>query len=102
MDKNIKFIIGALILVIGWGLMIAAVPAYAFFWRVDNEPGAAKIPVLLWASISFLSSGGLLFLSANIYLISKRSKVIFIAWGLCLAAAMVACSLSPVLLFFMV
>jgi hypothetical protein len=73
-----------------------------FFWRVDNEPGAAKIPELLWAAICFASSGGLIFVATNLYLILQKSKAIFIAWGICLVTGMGACSLSPILLLFMV
>jgi len=97
--KNIQ---AATIMLISWLLLSAAIPTYAFFWRVDNEPGAKKIPELLWAAVCFLSSGGLLFISTNIYLIIQRSKLIFITWGLCLIITIMACSLSPVLLLFMV
>jgi hypothetical protein len=102
LNTQTKHILASFILVLGWLLIIMAFPSYALFWRVDNEPGAAKIPELLWTAICFLSSGGLLFLSANIYLIIQRSKAIFVAWGLCLVAGIVACGLSPILLIFMV
>ena len=85
-----------------WLLLIAATPTYAFYWRVNNEPGANKIPELLWATICFLLTGGLLLFFTNIYLITQRTKVLFIAWGLCLVIAIMACSLSPILLLFMV
>jgi len=102
MTDQTKILLMVVFVVLGWLLILAAIPSYAFFWRVDNEPGAAKIPELLWATFCFLSTGGLLFLAANIYLISQRSKAIFIAWGFCLVAGIGACSLSPILLLFMV
>lgn len=101
-DLTPKTITASVLIMVGWLLLLAAVPAYAFFWRVDNEPGAAKIPELLWAAICFLTSGGFTFLAANFYLIAKRSKAILIAWGICLLIAITACSLSPILLLFMV
>ena len=102
MNTQNKQIIALLLIIFGWLLMIAAVPSYAFFWRVDNEPGAAKIPALLWTAICFISSGGIIFLAANIYLAAQKSKMIFLAWGVCLVLGVAACSLAPILLLFMV
>lgn len=102
MTTQTKLVFAAILLVLGWVLIISAVPAYAFFWRVDNEPGARKIPELFWAAVCLLSAGGITFLVANVYLLGQKSKLIFIAWGLCLFAGMAACSLSPILLLFMV
>jgi hypothetical protein len=34
-----------------WLFILLSGVFYAFFWRVDNEPGAREFPALLWAAI---------------------------------------------------
>ena len=87
----------------GWLSILISGVFYAFFWRVDNEPGAKDFPGYLWTAISFCSIGGLAFLGSHIYLIIKKNwKVILIAWAVCIALLIGAISLSPILLLFMV
>jgi hypothetical protein len=105
MPKSIqlKEILSALLVASGWGSMLLSVVFYLLFWRVDNEPGAKDVPGLLWAAISFCSLGGLTFLGSNIYLMVKKSWVVFvIAWLVCVALLIGAVSLSPILLLLMV
>lgn len=100
--KN-KELFGGLLLSGGWGLMLCSIVFYLFFWRVDNEPGAKDVPVLLWAAILFCSLGGLTFLGSNIYLTTKKAwMVLVIAWVVCAVLLVGAVSLSPILLLFMV
>lgn len=92
-----------LLLLVGWSGMLVSVAFYLLFWRVDNEPGAKDIPQLLWAAIFFLSTGGLAFLAANIYLLMRRAwKAYLIAAGGALLILLVALCLSPALLIFLV
>ncbi len=98
-----KEILGGVTLAGGWLSILISAFVYAFFWRVDNEPGAKAIPGLLWAAISFCSIGGLAFLGSHIYLIIKKAwLLILIAWAVCIALLVGAISLSPILLLFMV
>lgn len=98
-----KEILSGLMLSGGWLFALISVVFYAFFWRVDNEPGAKDIPALLWTAISFCSVGGLAFLGGHIYLIKEKAWwVLLVAWGLCFALLVGAISLAPILLLFMV
>ncbi|MCP4140470.1 MAG: hypothetical protein GY755_09305 [Chloroflexi bacterium] len=100
---KIKEIISGFSLVCGWLFILISCVVYAFFWRVDNEPGAKDIPALLWVAISFCSLGGLSFLGSHIYLIRQKAwTLILIAWGVCIALLVGAITLLPVLLIFMV
>ena len=103
MKTENKEILAGLTLAGGWLSILVSVAIYAFFWRVDNEPGARDFPGLLWAAISFCSIGGLAFLGNHIYLIIKKAwMIILIAWVVCIALLIGAISLSPILLLFMV
>ena len=98
-----KEILGGALLAGGWLSILVSGVFYAFFWRVDNEPGAKDFPGLLWAAISFCSLGGLSFLGGHIYLIIKKNwKIILVAWAVCIALLVGAISLSPILLLLMV
>lgn len=98
-----KEILSTLSIAGGWLLILLSGVFYAFFWRVDNEPGAKDIPALLWSAISFCSLGGLAFLGGHIYLITKKAwKLMLIAWVVCIVLLIGAISLSPILLLFMV
>lgn len=98
-----KEIIGALTLSSGWASMLFSIALYAFFWRVDNEPGAKDVPALWWGAVSFCLLGGLAFLGGNIYLVKEKAWSVFvIAWVVCIALFVGAITLSPILLFFMV
>jgi len=100
--KNKEILAGAIIAG-GWLSVLISGVFYAFFWRVDNEPGARDFPGLLWAATSFCSLGGLAFLGSHIYLIIKKNwKIILIAWAICIALLVGAVSLAPILLLFMV
>lgn len=95
-------ILSAILLTVGWLSILISGFVYAFFWRVDNEPGASGTS-LLWAAISFCSLGGLTFLGSHIYLIIQKAwLLILIAWVVCIVLLVGAVSLSPILLFFMV
>jgi len=103
MKTGKKEILAGVTLAGGWLSILISGVFYAFFWRVDNEPGAKDFPTLLWAAISFCSLGGLSFLGSHIYLIIKKSwKITLIAWAVCIALLAGAISLSPILLLFMV
>ena len=103
MKKETKEILAGVTLTGGWLSVLVSGVFYAFFWRVDNEPGAKDFPGLLWAAISFCSLGGLSFLGSHIYLIIKKNwMVILLAWAVCIALLVGAISLSPILLLFMV
>jgi len=100
---KLKEILSGLTLSGGWLFMLVSLVFYAFFWRVDNEPGAKDFPGLLWAAISFCSLGGLAFLGGHIYLIKEKAWwVLLAAWALCVALLVGAVSLAPLLLLFMV
>ncbi|HKJ39014.1 MAG TPA: hypothetical protein VJ972_09575 [Anaerolineales bacterium] len=100
---KLKEILSGLTLSGGWLFMLVSLVFYAFFWRVDNEPGAKDFPGLLWAAISFCSLGGLAFLGGHIYLIKEKAWwVLLAAWALCIALLVGAVSLAPLLLLFMV
>ena len=98
-----KEILSGLTLSGGWLFMLASLVFYAFFWRVDNEPGAKDFPQLLWAAIFFCSIGGLAFLGGHIYLIKEKAWWVLVgAWAICIALLVGAISLAPILLLFMV
>ena len=100
---NGKRVLTAASLAGGWLFMLISIIFYAFFWRVDNEPGAKNVPALLWTAISFCSLGGLSFIGSHIYLIIKKSwKIILIAWAICILLLVGAFTLAPILLLFMV
>ena len=75
---------------------------YAFNWRVSNEPGFSTAWEWLAPGIAFCGVGALIFVGSNIYLIMRRSKLIFLGWGLCIPVTGGAVSLAPILLLFMV
>ncbi|MCP4416078.1 MAG: hypothetical protein GY805_05625 [Chloroflexi bacterium] len=94
---------GILLQLGGWASMLLSIVFYLFFWRVDNEPGAKELPVLLWTAVSLCSLGGLAFLGGNILLIIKRAWLpLGIGWALCIALLIGAITLAPILLLFMV
>lgn len=98
-----KEILSGLTLSGGWLFMLVSLVFYAFFWRVDNEPGAKDFPQLLWAAIFFCSIGGLAFLGGHIYLIKEKAWWVLVgAWAICIALLVGAISLAPILLLFMV
>ena len=98
-----KEILSGLTLSGGWLFMLVSLVFYAFFWRVDNEPGAKAIPQLLWTAISFCSIGGLAFLGGHVYLIKEKAWwVLAGAWAVCIALLVGAISLAPLVLIFMV
>lgn len=83
--------------------MLFSVVLYLFFWRVDNEPGAKDMPVLLWTAVSLCSLGAVAFLGGNILLTLKKAwRLLVIGWVLCVALLIGAIALSPILLLFMV
>jgi hypothetical protein len=65
---QIKEALGAVGAALGWTFILASVPAYLFYWRVSNEPGAGSAWGLLITTILFLGAGGLLLIGGNIYL----------------------------------
>lgn len=97
-----KVIIAMLALVGGLIMIYLSLVFYAFNWRVANEPGFSTAWELLIPAIAFCGIGGLIFLGSNIYLFIRRSKLIFLAWALCIVVTIGAVSLAPILLLFMV
>ncbi len=98
-----KNALSSILVAVGLAAMLSSIVLYMFFWRVDNEPGAKDVPALLWAAISFCSLGGLVFLGSQVYLIVNRAWLMLgISWALCIGLIVVAISLAPILLLFMV
>ena len=83
-------------------LIYLSLALYAFNWRVSNEPGYDTAWGLLLPAIAFCGLGGLLFIGSHVYLFIRRSKLILLAWGLCIVVTIGAASLAPILLLFMV
>ena len=52
MKTGKKEILAGVTLAGGWLSVLISGVFYAFFWRVDNEPGAKDFPTLLWAVTS--------------------------------------------------
>ena len=100
---QIKEALGAVGAALGWAFILASVPAYLFYWRVSNEPGAGSAWGLLITTILFLGAGGLLLIGGNIYLLFKKAWILLlVTWVVCIALLVGAVSLSPILLLFMV
>jgi hypothetical protein len=97
-----KVIIAMLAMVGGLIMIYISLVFYAFNWRVANEPGYSTMWGLLIPAIAFCGIGGLVFLWSNIYLLIRRSVLIFLAWALCVLVTIGAASLAPFLLLFMV
>ena len=98
-----KEILSGLTLSGGWLFMLVSLVFYAFFWRVDNEPGAKDIPALLWTAILFCGTGGLAFLGGHVFLIKEKAWWVLVgAWVVCVTLLVGAISLAPILLLFMV
>ena len=105
MVKTIKAgdVVSALLLPTGWVAMLFSIALYLLFWRVDHEPGAREVPGLLWGAISLCSLGGFVFLGSHIFLIVRRAWLwLGIAWVGCAFLLVMAVSLSPILLLFLV
>ncbi len=100
---DVKEILSALLLAVGWAFVLLSVAVYLLFWRVDNEPGAAPVPGLLIPAIVLFSTGTLSTVANTIYLIVKKSWIIMVITGVvCLAILFGACNLSPILLLLLV
>jgi len=97
-----KVIIATLLLVGGLIMIYLSGVFFAFNWRVANEPGFTTVWGLLIPAIFLCGVGGLLFVGAHVYLFIRRSKLIFLAWGVCVVVTIGAVSLAPILLLFMV
>ena len=101
--KDGKEILSAILVVGGWGVILLSIVPYLLHWRVANEPGYSSDPKLLRAIYCFSSLGGLVFIGSQIYLLIKRAWIWFIvAWLLCFGELIIAISLSPILLLFLV
>ncbi len=100
---EIKQILSALLLALGWAFVLLSVAVYLLFWRVDNEPGAGSATGLLIAAIAMLSVGGLSVIANAIYLIVKKAWIVIaVAGAVCLVILVGAIGLSPILLLLMV
>ena len=101
-SMDAKEIIATLLLPGGLILIYVSFVFYALNWRVANEPGFSTAWGLLLPGIAFCGVGGLIFIGTNIYLFLRRSKLVFLAWGLCVLVTIGAASLAPILLLLMV
>ncbi len=100
---EIKQILSALLLALGWAFVLLSVAVYLLFWRVDNEPGAGPATGLLTAAIAMLSVGGVSLLVNVVYLILKKAWIVIaVAGAVCVAILVGAIGLSPILLLFLV
>jgi len=100
---EIKQLLNALLLALGWAFVLLSIAVYLLFWRVDNEPGAGSATGVLIAAIAMLSVGGLSVIANAIYLIVRKAWiVIVIAGAVCLVILVGAISLAPILLLLMV
>ena len=93
----------ALLLVPG-GLILfyLSLAFYALNWRVSNEPGYGTAWGLLGTGIALCGVGGLFFVGSQIFLLMRRSKLILLAWAVCVPVTIGAVTLSPILLLLMV
>lgn len=101
-NPDSKVLIATLLLPGGLILFYLSLAFYTLSWRVSNEPGFSTAWELLIPAIGFCGMGGLIFLGSNIYLFMRRTKLIFLAWALCIPVTIGAASLAPILVLFMV
>lgn len=100
---KLKDLLVAILLGTGGGNLLLSIALYMLFWRIDNEPGAASVPALLWGAILFCSTGGLAFVGCNIFLVVRRAwAALIVGWGICMFYGVVALGVSPFLLLLMV
>ena len=100
---EIKQILSALLLALGWAFVLLSIAVFLLFWRVDNEPGAGSATGLLAAAIAMLSLGGLSSIANSIYLIVKKAWIVLaVTAAVCVVILVGAISLSPILLLLMV
>ncbi len=100
---EIKQLLSALLLALGWAFVLLSVAVYLLFWRVDNEPGAGPATGLLTAAIAMLSVGGVSLVANAVYLIVKKAWIVIVVTAVvCVAILIGAISLSPILLLFLV
>ncbi len=101
-SMDAKEIIATLLVPGGLIMIYISFVFYALNWRVANEPGYSTVWGLLLPGIAFCGVGGLVFIGTHIFLFLRRSKLVFLAWGLCVFVTIGAVSLAPILLLLMV
>jgi hypothetical protein len=100
---QLRNIICAASVVLGWILEIAALSTYLLFSRVDSEPGAKSPTEMLITAICLGGLGIVLFCGGNLVLfLTRAKKAAIVAWILVALIAVLACLMSPLLLVFLV
>ena len=100
---EVKQVLSAILLALGWAFVLMSVAVYLLFWRVYNEPGASPATGLLVAAITLLSVGGLSLIGNTIYLIVRKAWIVLVVTAVvCVVIFIGAISLSPILLLLMV